>query len=413
MHRSFGWPAEPEECLAALERQIEPAKLSERVPEDVRRQFAIVCTIYRYGLFRYDFFALAADQAFLIAETAFRRRFLEYYANHVPFVSKDGTHRHTVETIDYGVLDEAFRQHILSPSTWLLESKVSPQQPHAGFNGSFNALLRWGFDEGLLPGRKGTQIARVFRERRNHAGHPTYRREPPSGPAGDLRTVAELVNCLWDDHAEGGQFFQAPASVHRILTAIGKSRDGQSVWFGRADGLPAWPEADRHAEVTIILANFDSDLTGFEPGFERTAYPCQLMWGPGRWEQAVDFVRRSGIEEDDVEVRGRVFLIRVGSGLRAPIGSLGLQFGPWVEGVESPRSPEAAAVLPESKRSGRWFMIRSDFPNDALEHVVATRHLSQANVVHVIRRAPRCSCGVDELLGGKSWEEALRAAPSV
>jgi len=257
MHRYFGWPSEPAECLMALERETERARLSARVPEDVHRQFAIVCNIYWYGLFQYDFFAQAADQAFLIAETAFRRRFLEYYDNRVPFVSEGGAKHYIVETNNYGILDKELKSKTLKPKKglekWLLESKIPLRPPHKNFDTSFLALLRWGFDEGLLPGRKGTHIAKVFQNRRNRAGHPTYRREPPLGPARDLCSVAELINCLWGDRAQGGQLFPVPAPVHRIPMAIGKSRDDRSVWFGTAAGLPNWQGDDRDAEVMIVL----------------------------------------------------------------------------------------------------------------------------------------------------------------
>lgn len=413
MHKYFHWPVEPAECLLALDGLIERATLSPRVPEDVHRKFAIVCDIYRYGLFRYDLFAQAADQAFLIAETAFRRRFLEYYGNRVPFVTPDGQ-RHTVETASYEALDKAVNRRPLRPRAgprWLLASKLSPQGPHEGFDASFMALLRWGFDEGLLPGRKGTHIAQMFQSRRNRAGHPTYRRVPPSGPASDLCTVAELINCLWGDPAPGGHLFPLPAPVHRVPMAIGKNRDGRSVWFDRAAGLPGWQSDDREAEVTLVLAADSDDVSLFQPGFEHTAYPCRLIWGPGTWEQAVDVLGRSNAEEDDVVWADRVFMIRTGTGLRASIGPLGSLFGvgPWVDGMESPRSIEAVRALPESQRQGSWFVVRADSPSDALGHVMG-KGLGIDADLHKPRRFHRCSCGIDELAAGKDWQEALRMA---
>jgi len=171
-----------------------------------------------------------------------------------------------------------------------------------------------------------------------------------------------------------------------------------------------------HELTGTYLAPDGGDVSTFEPEFEHTAYPCKLIWGPGTWKQAVDFLGRSNIEEDDVVWADRIFMIRTGLGLRASTGPLGSLFGvgPWADDVESPRSPGAVQALPESQRQGSWFVIRANFPNDALEHVMG-KYLGSDTALHELhelRRLPRCSCGVDELAAAKNWKEALQVASS-
>jgi len=71
--------------------------------------------------------------------------------------------------------------------------------------------------------------------------------------------------------------------------------------------------------------------------------------------------------------------------------------------------PAVAAVLPAPDRSGTWYAIRADHPNDAFHHV---RNL----LAHVgcARRGPCCNCRAETLVVGDYQQViAARADPAV
>jgi hypothetical protein len=394
----FGYSGEPEILLADLQEMIAAARLSERVPEDVRRQFEGVCKHFLHGFFEYDFFWVAAGRAYLIAESALRHRFLEYYGHQIPFISRDGLKTDVLTVGNFESLWQLLRDR-RRRREWLLESKHS-DRPHRQFDGSLAALLRWAFDEQLLPGRRATWIARVFAGFRNMAGHPSYGCQPPAEPAWQICDVAELINCLWGERTAGGRLFPIPRLVHRVPVAIIRDFESGSVSFGTAERFADWDDVNDRAGVTLVLASIGDDIANFRHGFESTRCPSTAIWGPGSRKDALAYLALNPVSEDDVAYVDRLFLVRTGRDMRAKVGPFD-----WpVEGVELPRSTDAALALPARKQSGNWYVIRADYPDDAFEHVIQRR---RSGAQHKIRRAPRCLCGVDELAAAVTWEKAM------
>jgi hypothetical protein len=400
----FGYSSDPEACVAQLNELVASAVLSQEVPERLREQFAVARKLFLHGFFEYGFFWVAAAQGYLIAETALRERFLQYYAGNVPFVWSDGSRSETVNVGHFEQLWDLLRGR-LRPRDWKLAS-VRSSQPHDGFDGNFTSLLRWAFDEQLLPGRKGTHIGRVFTERRNMAGHPSYGREPPTGPARELCDVAEFINCLWGQRAGDGRLFPVPGRIQRVPVAVVRDRQRGSVSFGGVATLSHSDDLNAEAEVTIVQAAIDDNLASFRDGFESTSYPATKIWGPGSPRDALDFLAANPVPDDEVTFADRLFVIRTGRDLHAEIGP----FDKRVEGVELPRSPAVAAMLPGPLHAGKWYVLQADFPDDAFMHVVEHR---KALGRHRIRRPPRCSCGVDELIAAASWKVAMETAATV
>jgi len=226
----LGYSAEPEKLLNDLEEMIAGARLSERVPEDVRRQFEAVRKQFLRGISEYDFFHIAAGRAYLIAETALRYQFLEYYGQQIPFVSRDGLRTEVLTIGNFEALLQLLRDR-QTRKEWLLKSKRS-DRPHKLFNGSFTALLRWAFDEQLLPGRRATWMSQVFTGFRNMAGHPSYGCQPPAEPARQICDVAEFINCLWGERVPAGRLFPVPGFVQRVPFAVVRDTKSGSTSIG-------------------------------------------------------------------------------------------------------------------------------------------------------------------------------------
>jgi len=60
------------------------------VPEAIAKSFDRVRSIYRQGLFCYDLYTVAGDQARLLVEQALKERFIEFYGGTVLFTHGQG-----------------------------------------------------------------------------------------------------------------------------------------------------------------------------------------------------------------------------------------------------------------------------------------------------------------------------------
>jgi hypothetical protein len=128
---------------------IKRAQLSAGVPNDVRRSFERVRELFRYGVFRYDFFTLAGQVAWTLPETALGVRFVEWYEGMVPFV-RNGQEA-VLETDRYSTVAEALEPRGRHPHQkgWRLRGHEGSGKRRS-FNGSYRALLDWAYAEGLL-----------------------------------------------------------------------------------------------------------------------------------------------------------------------------------------------------------------------------------------------------------------------
>lgn len=115
-------------------------------------------------------------------------------------------------------------------------------------------------------------------------------------------------------------------------------------------GLPA----DEYPGWTCVLVRAvvdDGSLDRFDAQYEMTAYPCELLWGPGSWQEASRWLDDQPHDDDEVEVLDRLFLFQHDQ-----------------DRLYLPRNPAVAAGLGEEDRQGTWYLIRADFPDDALSH---------------------------------------------
>ena len=147
------------------------------------------------------------------------------------------------------------------------------------------------------------------------------------------------------------------------------------------------PPGPQYAGWNCILVRavlHDDGLTHFDGLFETTTYPCDLLWGPGIWEDAADWLASEPPSGDAVEVLDRLFLFQRDEGR-----------------LYLPRNPDVAAGLAGEERQGTWYLVRADSPADAITHarVAITGQCSTAG-----EPCGRCAA---EAVGTGTWEAVM------
>ncbi len=215
-------------------------------------------------------------------------------------------------------------------------------------------MLTWARREGLLQGQRNRVIERALVRLRNLIAHPErFHRTHPVSAALPIRDAIEVINRLWGAMSDGGRLYPAPA--RRTVVVLARNPDGTAQWTGCPESL-----RERVAEeadwVTYLLRAVPSDeLWDYREGFESTAHPAELLWGPGPMAKALKAWEQEGSrwEDDSTTVIDRAFFVRYPPGSDVP---------------EPPRSRKAAEQLPTSERSGRWLVVVADHPWAAFRH---------------------------------------------
>jgi hypothetical protein len=83
-----GGAAAPEAAAENHKRLTTQLDLLASVPDAVRKSFDRIRSIYRQGLFCYDLYTVAGDQARLLIELALKERFVEFYGGTVLFIDR-------------------------------------------------------------------------------------------------------------------------------------------------------------------------------------------------------------------------------------------------------------------------------------------------------------------------------------
>jgi hypothetical protein len=71
-----------------------------------------------------------------------------------------------------------------------------------------------------------------------------------------------------------------------------------------------------------------------------TAYPCELLWGPGTAADATNWLENEQPQPDEAEVLDRLFLIQYRG-----------------DHLYLPRRPEIALSLEPADRTGTWYLV--------------------------------------------------------
>ena len=265
------------------------------------------------------------------------------------------------------------------------------------FNGMLGDLRTWARRLGLLRGQRNRMIEQAIANLRNMAAHPDYHLTTPVDAASTLSDLAEIINHLWGVATPGGRLYPAP--VRREVVALAWDDAGTELPMALASGLAdAVDPEDQPWQCAVVRAAFrpeqhisDPGLREFDSRYEVTHYPADLLWGPGSITDAAAWYVEHQPEPDECDYLDRTFVVRVdGTDLYLPM------------------RPSVAAALPAPDRSGTWYAIRADHPNDAFHHV---RNL----LAHIgcARRGPCRNCHAETLhVGGYQQVIAATVDPT-
>ncbi len=337
---SMGGMLTPEAAAEFQQRVVASAELVESVPDGTRASFERLRTLHSYGILCYDAFTTVSDLAPLVADQALRERFVEFHAGSVPALAPDGGEHE----LRFGSVAE------LVDSLKVAKLRLRDWPKGERFQGGFGQLLRWARTQDLLSGQRARQAEVQLIQRRNRLAHPDgHRLVMPVDSARQIHRLAEIINRLWGSRTPGGRLY--PALVERDVLALAfDSKGGSSV--GMAESLGHHSDL---AEATILLVRGvpqDEGLFDYDTAFEDTRLPTDLLWGPGSYREAINWLDEKQPQPDVVDHLDRWFVIESNG-----------------ENVGRPRNPSAFAALPESERAGSWSLVRADFPQDAFTHV--------------------------------------------
>jgi hypothetical protein len=368
----------PEDAAVYQQEVISCAELVPAVAEGTRNTFERLRLLHSYGVLAYDMFTAADDLAHLVIEQALRDRFVEFHDGRVPFEDACGE-VHEVPAVSFDVLYEQIHaeDRLRKPQRWRLRLRRTGDLIY--FDGMLDSLMRWARREGLLRGQRNRHLEPVLRKIRNYVAHGEgHHLVMPVDSARTISDAAETINQLWGSSTPGGRLYPAP--VRREIQTVAWNTGG-SVMSGLAS-LPPDPQFADWTCVVVRAVLHDDGLARFDALYETTTYPCDLLWGPGSWDDAAAWLKQAQPASDEVDVLDRLFLIQHHEGR-----------------IYLPRSLDVAAGLTGDERHGMWYFIRADFPSDAIGHaraLIAGQCLSQDGP------CPRCAA--DTVAVG-TWQE--------
>lgn len=380
----LGGAMRPEDALAFQQRVIERYELAPEVAHGTRQRFEQLRSVYAYGLLCYDLFTVVRDAALLVVEQALRDRFVDFHDGTVCFRDGTGT-EHNVAISGYADFYEKYKQ------LGGRRIPMGPSRRFTGFNGTLDGLYRWARREGLLRGQRNRGREKTKARMRNHVAHPSgYHLFTPVEASQALGDLAEIINHLWGHTTPGGRLYPAP--VPHSIVAIGwRAASGQTM-VCRAENLAV--SSEDAFEYVLVRAVFspgeaeDPNLMEFDSRFETTAYPADLLWGPGTRAEALAWLTENNPASSTCDYLDRVFLIRHHDGH-----------------LSLPMRPAIAAGLPTHRRTGTWYAVRADDPREAFAHI---RQQLDASAQHT--PAGECrGCSAETLARG-DHRQALAAA---
>ena len=65
-----------------------------------------------------------------------------------------------------------------------------------------------------------------------------------------------------------------------------------TVTSGLIDSFPAMQEHDDWTCIIVRAVLHDEGLMYFDTQYETTTYPCELLWGPGTWPDALSWLEK-------------------------------------------------------------------------------------------------------------------------
>lgn len=351
------------------------------VPDGVRRSFDRLRTLFVYGVLEYGFFTIAGQTARLVVEEALRERFLRFHDGSIVLVNQRTSQERVVTYRSFNDIHKACDRK------WRL--RLTKSDEPMPFTGMLSDLWSWARAEGLLPGQRARSLQRAQVALRNFVAHSSgYQLGTPIDAARAIHDLAEIINCLWGHRTPGGRLHPAPIS--RSVLSIRWDGTGR-VEVGDADDLSI-EQLDEESTCILVLAARDSIrdllLMGFDPRFETTGYPTELLWGPGSPQQARAWFDTNQPGADVVDHLDQHFLIRRER-----------------DQTDLPRRVGVAAGLADDERVGTWFLVKADDPITAHAHV--RYHHDPDSADAAIRPCDRCAAHT--LIRGP-WSDVIHRA---
>jgi hypothetical protein len=382
----LGGQLRPEDAADFQQRCIAGADLIAAVPEHTTQSFERLRDLHSYGVLWYDAFTLTNDLRWVVLELAVRERFIEFYDRSIPLIAKDGSEQDFAAT-NFATVFNAFRRRGSHAKCWDLRPRSGSSPLRMPL--TLDPLLRWARHEGLLAGQRNRILEReVFSRSRNRFAHGDYWMTTPNHSARAIHDTAEIINRLWGADTPGGRLYPAP--IQRAALVVGWSSP-------TADAVPDHATVTMHCEQLashkddgsgweyIIIRGVwtDESVSEFDARYELTAYPTELLWGPGDRLGGVEWLSVAKPSADEVTYLDRVFAIRRDSGK-----------------VYLPCRIETFLGLPRTHHSGNWHLVRADFPNDALGHI---RHVDAGDPCPATE-SDMPGCPVEDLIDG-TWSQ--------
>lgn len=359
----LGPPMTPEANADYLQKVLATLDLAPEVAEGTRRSFDRLRCMVPYGILNYEVFTAVADLSLLSIEQALRDRFLAHHQGTVVFVDPRGDDQSFAVTCYDDVFNLAQKKGKANakavasaraagaPAPALWELKVANSSMR--FDGMLAALREWARRLGLLRGQRNRWAERGMTKQRNLVAHPgAYKLETPVETLSMLSDLAEMINQLWGKRRPGGRLYPAP--IRREVTAFAW-REGNFTSM-RAEHIDEATDVDEGYLYAIALAvsygrRLDPHLARFDSLYETTAFPVDVLWGPGTRREAAQSLSVNQPEPDEFDYLDRLLVVRAASGQ-----------------LSMPMRPAIAVGLAPEERHGRWHLVRADYPNDAFTH---------------------------------------------
>ena len=395
----------PKAAAEFQQQVIAHCDLHPDVAEGTRNGFERLRTLHSYGVLCYDTFTVVDDLAWLLLEQALRERFLEFHGGVVPLRHATTGEERPLAADTFDVVDDAFRRggsH--GRGRWVLPLSDGSRM---GFRGGMAQLQEWARKERLLDGQRNKRLDPVHVAMRNAVAHPHYHLAMPPDSARTIRDLAEMINRLWGHRTPGGRLYPEALDRQILIVAWTDAERGVTHTLLRDYQLADFvrnPAATAEGPWTCIVVRGvfeDESIMEFNAQYEYANYPVDFLWGSGTLEDARAWITSEQPQVDTANYLDRLFAVRIHEG-RASLA----------------RRPEVALALPEERRSGRWLIVRADFPNDAFGHA---RHLkdgipcggAEAIVRHLqggitTETPPLPHCAVEDLFDG-DWDGMAKA----
>jgi hypothetical protein len=339
----------PEDAAEFQQKVIANCDLIPAVPDGTRNSFERLRTLHSFGVICYEAFTVSEDLSWLVMEQAFRDRFVTFYNGSISFVHSRTGEEKVLAAITFADVYDAVSRKGSFCKNWKLKIRSTGELME--FRGSLSQLLTWARSEGLTHGQRNKRMDSIHTKMRNLVAHPSYRLTGPVGSARAIQNLAEIINRLWGQATPGGRLYPAPLSREAMVVAW-----SEVDYVFRKELMGSNQLVDFHKSGTwnciVLRAVPQDELWDFDAQFEKTKFPCDLLWGPGGTNDALVWLEAESPPDDAVEYLDRLFAFQLLDGKVSP-----------------PRRIEVALSLPVDRADGDWFVIRADFPNDALAYV--------------------------------------------